>query len=72
MVWSIESSSFWSGYSGSCSAVLDFQVSTVHFKFDAATGGVDCLVEGSAAWTAEMRVIRGLASYALAEVGTRE
>lgn len=69
-VFSTESRSFWSGYSGSCSAGLDFQLSSVHFEGEAATDEGDCFVEGSAAWTAEIRV-RYLELRVLAE-GTRE
>lgn len=71
MVWSTDSSSFLSGYSGRCKAFLDFQLSSVHFPVTAAREGAAAVAAeaaagflpppgteflgGSAAWTAEIR-----------------
>lgn len=56
MVCSTDANSSLSGYSGSCKAFFDFQLSTLHFP--AAVVVVVVLVavvlDGSAAWTAEM------------------
>ena len=65
-----ESKSSLSGYSGSCKAFFDFQLSTVHFPAPTLTVGATVValvdvaagvlmgggdLEGSAEWTAEMR-----------------
>jgi len=69
MVFSTVSSSCWFGYSGSCSVGLDFQLSTVHLEGDAAADG---LVDGSAEWTAEMRVTSLPLFVLVVVVGTTE
>jgi hypothetical protein len=48
---------------------LDFQLSTVHLEGDAAADG---LVDGSAAWTAEMRVTSLPLFVLVVVVGTTE
>lgn len=57
MVCSTEASSSLSGYSGSCNAFFDFQLSTLHFPAAAELAGLAAVREvfvGSAAWIAEM------------------
>lgn len=58
MVCSTEANSSLSGYSGSCKAFFDFQLSTLHFPvvvvLVAAVVAVAAVPDGSAAWTAEM------------------
>ncbi|KAH0451631.1 hypothetical protein IEQ34_018930 [Dendrobium chrysotoxum] len=66
IVWSTDSRSSLLGYSGSCSAFFDLQLSRVHFPGLAVAGDRTVVVgdgfsvtvgflAGSAAWTAEMR-----------------
>ncbi|KAJ7956795.1 hypothetical protein O6P43_023180 [Quillaja saponaria] len=58
IVWSTDSSSFLSGYSGSCKAFLDLQLSILHFPepIEDVVDGLSAttlFLVGSAAWTAE-------------------